>query len=206
MTVTNKLFLVLAFLMASIFISEWGYAQTPKKIKAPALNSAIQISPLGVDLRFERGEEQAIETQAYLDFSAGYHYLNWSADLEYNQRSKKTGNAASYVDNKHQEVSLWGSYRFFKVRVQQLQFNLLVSGGLGMFSQEITTGYLGAEQTDKTGNKLFAGLGLGLEVNYYFTQSFGLLFSSQGRMYFSNSYDPNPILSVLGRAGILYRF
>ena len=206
MTTDKKLFIALAVLMASIFLTELSEAQTPKRSREKTQNSAVSISPLGVDLRLERSNEQSTALKGFMSFALGYYFSRYNLILEHQSYSETSGNSTSNVSRDYGDFSLWGKYSFYRIRQQGLRFSLLAGAGVGTYQEEITTRYMGSERTDSSKAKLMGGIGAGAELQYLIGTNIGVTLLTEGRAQFAQSFDPNPILSVLLRLGLFYSF
>lgn len=206
MTTDKKLFIALAILMVSIFLTELSEAQVSKESRAKPQSSAIYISPLGVDLRLERNNEQSSTLKSYMNLALGYKYQRYDLSLERNSFSETSGNSTSSVARDYSDISIWGKYSFYRLRLGDLRFSLLAGAGIGSYQEEITTRYMGSDRTDKSQAKLLGGISAGTETQYLIGANLGLMLSAEGRAQFAQSFDPNPVLSILCRLGFLYRF
>ncbi|MDG0815407.1 hypothetical protein [Bdellovibrio svalbardensis] len=191
----------------SLLLSTAAMAQVSRlKTPQPVAESTLQLFPLGMEMRYERNNDQELATHGFLNFAFAYQRNNLSALFEYSKYSEDSGNATTSIDHSHQEMILWGRWHFLRSKKEfmPLQFSIYGGLGVGTYQDEVKTTLLGTSQTDKSGNKVLSGLAVGGDIAYGFTKDFGVMAALEGRTLFAGDYDPNPVFSGLARLGIFF--
>ncbi len=195
------------FILAGFFLlcSITATAQE-SRLKTPQSNpeSSLQLYPVGMELRYERNNEQDFQTNTFWNYAFAYQRANLSALFEYSNYTESSGNSTTSIDHTHQELTLWGRWHFLTTKKELLPLQISIYGGLGVgaYQDEVKTTFMGTSQNDKSGTKVLTGLSLGSDLRYSFTKDVGAIAAIEGRTLFSSDFDPNPTFSAVARLGI----
>ncbi|QDK39068.1 hypothetical protein [Bdellovibrio sp. NC01] len=208
----KKLALLLALLISTQSYAQpaAGRAEAPptSKLKMPSPPEApvdLQVYPLGVEMRYERNENQEFETHNFMNFAFALKKKNLAALIEYSRYTQDSGNSTSGVNLTHQEMLLWGEWHFVQSEAPEGFMSIYGGLGLGAYNEEIKTTLMGASQTDDGGYKVISALKLGASAGYNLNHTWALVAALEGRALFASDFDPNPIPSGVLRVGFSYK-
>lgn len=176
------------------------------QIPKPAEESpTLQLYPLGLELRYERGESQDFESRTFWNPAFAIQRKNLSALFEYGQYTDSSNSSSTNIERKHTELLVWGRWHFLTFNQDQpMRFSFYAGLGIGAYQEDITTTFMGSSQTDKSGTKVMEAVGLGGDMTIYFNKDIALIGAVEARALFSGDFDPNPTGSGTARIGVLF--
>lgn len=156
----------------------------------------FEIDPLNVQTRFERPEEQGVQARTSLSWAIGASWDVFGVLAEYGTSSTRSGTAYANFGREHDEFILWGRGEHF------LGSHVSAVGGLGLgFAQDSVDTHFGDDRLRDQGERqTLYGVSAGLA--YDPIELIRLAF--EGRLFFSDGFDPNPQPDLIFRAG--FRF
>lgn len=188
----------LAILLSSFSVLGAPAARQTVKAKAPKIyHRQGVVALLSYDTRFERNEEQATAARSVLNYALGYEWTPWISMLEYATYKPSTSSVGSLRVTRQEETVLAWAYW------QPRDFNLLtpyLGAGLGGIRNTVETSVGGFVDQDRSPWNMAAGAALGLRL--YPRKNFWL--STEGRMLKSSQLDPDPMLGIMLRAGVVF--
>lgn len=180
-----------------ILASSQAFAAKAEKVE----NSGWSILGLiGSDYRAEETSDGYLEGKSYLNFALGIGFKPMLYILETSTAKAESGNASLSVDTEYSDYLLWAYFRPAELKISQnFAMEAFMGGGLGVYDVEVTTQVLGAETVSKSKNKMTGGLAVGIRpvIDY-------LWLSFEVRVRAGEDFEPNPTLSLLGRAGLSF--
>ncbi|WP_413558715.1 hypothetical protein [Bdellovibrio sp. HCB209] len=174
-----------------------------RPVMIPQLNQ-LQIYPLAFEIRYEKDSSDNYLEQRPTNLSFAYRTNVWSILFEYSKFTESTGNSTLNIDREHTEMVLWGRWHLWRMTQKQMRISIYGAGGLGTYSEDITTSLSGSSQKDSTGSKLMGGLAAGGDISYDFVKNFGAVAALEGRGLMGQGFDPNPTFGALVRTGLYY--
>lgn len=169
----------------------------------PPLNQ-LQIYPLAFEIRYEKDSSDNFIEQTPQNLSFAYRTTAWSVLFEYSKFTQSSGNATLNIDREHKEMVLWGRWHLWRLTQKQMRVSIYGAGGLGTYSEDITTSLSGSSQKDSTGSKFMGGLAAGADISYDVVKNFGVIAAAEGRGLMGQEFDPNPTFGALIRGGLYY--
>lgn len=159
----------------------------------------ILISP---EMRFERGEEQEVESRSALGLAAGVSVASTIFLFEYAQFSTRSGSGSLEIDRTHRDFLLWLQRSVWHGK-SFLSPEFYLAGAVGGFDEKIETSLSGGDSVvDHSAMKLQGAVAVGFEGRVNMGAFSALLLALEGRMYISGELQPNPQFAALLRLGI----
>lgn len=160
------------------------------------------------EFRAERGESQEWEVRSPLSLSLGARQGAYGLLLDYSRWSVKSGNASLNTDLVTEEALLWLQKDFWNVDwIPAAETAIYFGAGVGAMQREVNTVLLGSSTSDRSKIYGILGVSAGLQSRWFVFESLprlGFALGLEGRLHFSQEYDPNPQASALVRWGILF--
>ncbi|WP_413575920.1 hypothetical protein ACLVWU_16160 [Bdellovibrio sp. HCB290] len=191
----------------SLLVTVGAFAQQ-SRMKRPALVpdlNQFQVYPLAMEMRYEKDSAGNWLEQKPQNLSFAYRATAWSILFEYSKFDESSGNSTLNIKREHSELLLWGRWHLWRQQQSKaLRLSVYGAGGLGTYTENVTTTLSGTTQTDSTGSKMMGGFAAGADVSYDFVKSFGVVAAVEGRGLMGQEFDPNPTFGGVARAGFYY--
>lgn len=187
----------LAILLLLVFPSclwaQRGQSAGAPRIRGSAWSPVLQ---LGLDMRFERDEDQTTKMRSIPGFAVGLLHDHWLGEFEYASFSQSTGNSSLAVKRQSDTALLW----LYWQALDGQTIAPYLGGAIGALHDTVETSlYDDSERDQSPWNFMTAGA-LGLRL---FPKSIFWL-SIEGRLYKSARLDPDPQLGTVARVGFVF--
>ncbi|WP_413582627.1 hypothetical protein [Bdellovibrio sp. HCB288] len=196
--------LILAALVLLVSTNAFAQQSRMKRpVVAPQINQ-LQIYLLSFELRYEKDAAENWLEQKPQNISFAYRATAWSILFEYSKFNESSGNSTLNIERDHKEMVLWGRWHLWRHGQKNPRFSIFGAGGIGTYTEEITTTLASDRLTESTGAKMMGGFAVGADASYQFTKSFGAIASFEGRALMGQDFDPNPTFGGIVRTGLFF--
>ncbi len=151
----------------------------------------FRFSPAAFEKRYESTTDPILTGREPRHVSLGIIFDRHFFSLEYSTFRDTTGNGTFRVDRKFQDLLLWYRYTLFQKR----KLRGTGGAGLGIYQEDIVTGFYNTREGTASGTKWSAGAVAGLE--YELLEE--VVVALEGRLLAGQNFDPNPQPSVMTR-------
>lgn len=163
-----------------------------------------QVYLLNSQKRFETGEELNLVTRGSRQFAVGATRAGYGALLEYSSFDTESGGGYARIGRKHEEILMW----LKKDLGGWTSFRWLAGLAAGAMREQVTTRIEDLQTTDVGHNEVLSGVSLGATYSLALGEGRAvkkaLQVSLEGRIFFAQSFDPNPQPDVVLRSGFQF--
>lgn len=182
-----------AFLL--LFAAFPSFAQK-KPVKTPAPKAISGLFAVAFDLRFERDEDQQVKARNILNLAGGLVAGSWVPVFEYGKFEQSTSAGGITVDRRVESMMAWVYYQ----DPESDTFAPFIGGGAGAWHESVDTDLLGVSEHDEAPASLTLAGAFGMRV----MPKSRFWLSSEARLYKNAKLDPDPMLGLLVRLGIVF--
>lgn len=165
----------------------------PKQNDTSYSRLGLRIYPFLINQRWERNSQQELAPIRLSSGSVGFMWSQWGAQLEFANFSVEEGNSSLSLKRDHQEALAWLRYDYFRSR----NLELYMSGGLGLYQENISTQVQGNYSNDETGWLNMTALGLGAEIPIKF-----VVIGGEIRLVNGEDFDPKTQFAYMLKLGL----